>query len=471
MKKTISVLAVCWLASLPAHGLDLLEGYELGLSNDPLVLRTESERNAALKNKPIELAKLLPSITAGGSMAQYHTVTGQSYIVAQANTTQNYWQSSFNVNLMQPLFHYDSWVQFWQADHEIAQAQALLEAEYQNLAVRVAKGYFGVLAAEENIEFSKIELHSLELQLTQVRERLSVGFATVVDIDEVQAQRDQVSANLILADQALNDAKEALREIIGNVEINLTKLPDQLPLLNPEPMDVDAWRTTAQQSNLGIIAANSAAAVAKEQIDLQFAGHLPTLDIVASKSLGDTNRVRGVTYDSSSIGVQVNVPIFAGGGVNAKVEQARDQYERALHEVDRLRRAAERQVKDAFRGVLSSVGRVNALATALKSAQSALDAAQMGYQVGSRTVVDVLIEQSRFFGIRRDYAKARYEYLLNGLLLKQAAGTLTRDDVEAVNKLIHGINGRGVDETKLNQGNTQKVSAAQAKPSRRKESN
>lgn len=471
MKKTISVLALCWLASFPARGLDLLETYDLGLSNDPVLLRAESERNATLKNKPIGLAKLLPSVTVNGSMSQYYTVTGQSYIREQANTNQAYWQGAFNVNLVQPLFHYESWVQFWQADHQIAQAQALLEAEYQNLAVRVAKGYFGVLAAEENIEFSKIELRSLELQLTQVKERLSVGFATVVDIDEVQAQHDHVSANLILADQELNDAKEALREIIGDADISLTKLPDQLPLLNPEPQDVEAWRTTAQQSNLRIIAANSAAAVAREQIDSQFARHMPSLDIVGSKSLGDTNRVRGVTYDSSSIGVQVNVPIFEGGGVNAKVEQARDQYESALHEVDKQRRAAERQVKDAFRGVLSAVGRVNALATALKSAQSALDAAQMGYQVGSRTVVDVLIEQSKFFGIRRDYAKARYEYLLNGLLLKQAAGTLARDDMEAVNKLILGLSGRGGAGAKTYQGDSRKVPAAHAKPSRRKESN
>ncbi|MGZ8246706.1 MAG: TolC family outer membrane protein [Methylomagnum sp.] len=467
MKKTISVLAVCWLVSFSAHGLDLLESYELGLSSDPLLLRTETERNAALKNKPIGLAKLLPDVSLSGTFSGYHTVTGQSYISEQANTSQRYWQGSFNINLVQPLFHYESWVQFWQADHQIAQAQALLEAEYQNLAVRVAKGYFGVLIAEENVEFSKIELRSLELQLAQVKERLAVGFATVVDIDEVQAQYDKVSADIILADQALSDAKEALREIIGNVDIVLTKLPDQLPLLRPEPADVEAWRNTAQQSNLTIIAANSAAAVAKQQIDLQFAGHLPSLDIVGNKSMGDTNRIRGVTYESLSVGLQVNVPIFSGGGVNAKVEQARDQYEQALHEVDRQRRLVERQAKDAFRGVLSAVGRVNALTTALKSAQSALDAAQMGYQVGNRTVVDVLIEQSKFFGIRRDYARARYEYLLNGLLLKQAAGMLTREDVEAVNKLIHGVNGRGSADSKIIQGNTQKISAVPTKSSRR----
>jgi outer membrane protein len=440
MKRTISALAVCWLASLPAHGLDLLEAYQLGLSNDPVLLQSEAKRNAALKNKSIGLARLLPSVSLYGDFRQYHTITGKSPISAQANTDNKYWLGYYNLRLTQPLFHYDSWVQYWQADRQIAQAQATLEAEYQNLAIRVAKAYFAVLFAEENVEFTKVELQSLELQLAQVKERLAVGFATVVDQDEVQAQHDKVAADLILADQQLNDAKEALREIIGHVEIALVRAPEALPLLKPEPADMEVWRNTAQQSNLNIIAAVSGAEAAKENIDLNFAGHLPSLDLVAMKSQYNNNRPNGVAYDEENIGLSVNVPIYSGGGVNARVEQARDAYEQALQEVDKQRRTAERQVKDAYRGVLAAIGRVGALKTALKSAQSALDASQMGYQVGTRTMVDVLVVQSRFFGIRKDYAKSRYDYLLNGLLLKQAAGTLTGADVADVNAVIH--NGR-----------------------------
>lgn len=436
MKNTIFALVFCGLASFPAHGLDLLEAYQLGLGSDPLLLQAEAKRNATLKNKPIGLSRLLPSVSLYGDFRQYHTITGKSPITAQANTDNKYWFAYYNLRLTQPLFHYDSWVQFWQADHQISQVQAELEAEYQNLAVRVAKAYFEVLFAEENVEFTQVELRSLELQMIQVKERLAVGFATVVDQDEVQARYDKVTADLILADQQLNDAREALREIIGNVDIALVRVPDELPLLKPEPADVEVWRKTAQQSNLKIIAATSQAEVAKENIDLNFAGHLPTLDLVAVKGQYDNNRPNGVAYDEANIGVALNLPIYSGGGVNARTEQARDAYEQALHEVDRQRRAAERQVKDAFRGVLAAMGRVEALKTALKSGQSAMDASQMGYQVGTRTVVDVLIEQSRFFGIRKDYAKSRYDYLLNGLLLKQAAGTLTGADIADVNRLI-----------------------------------
>lgn len=436
MKQTIFALAFCGLASFPARGLDLLEAYQLGLTSDPVLLQAEAKRNGALKNKPIGLARLLPSVSLYGDFRQYHTITGKSPIGPQANTDNKYWMGYYNLRLTQPLFHYDSWVQYWQADHQISQAQAELEAEYQNLAVRVAKAYFAVLFAEENVEFIKVEQRSLDLQMTQVKERLAVGFATIVDQNEVQARSDKVAADLILADQQLNDAKEALREIIGNVDVALIPVPEDLPLSQPQPADVGVWLKTAQQSNLRIMASTSQAEVAKENIDLNFAGHLPTLDLVAIKGQYDNNRPNGVAYDEANIGVALNLPIYSGGGVNARTEQARDAYEHALHEVDRQRRAAERQVKDAFRGVLAAIGRVSALKTALKSGQSAMDASQMGYQVGTRTVVDVLIEQSRFFSIRKDYAQSRYDYLLNGLLLKQAAGSLTGADVADVNRLL-----------------------------------
>jgi outer membrane protein len=443
MKKSIFVLTACWVVSLPAYGLDLLEAYDLGLGNDPLVLQTEAVRNAAQKNKPIGIARLLPSISVNGDLTENHLVTGRSPITGQANTDNVYWMGEFTLRLTQPVFHYDAWVQLWQADNQIAQAQAQLEAEYQNLAIRVARSYFDTLAAEENIEFTTNELNSLNSQLTQVQERLAVGFSTVVDLNEIQAQRDKVVADLILAEQQLNDAKEALREIIGSVTVTLAKVSDELPLVKPEPANMDVWRDTALQNNLGIIAAISGAEIAKQTIDLNFSEHLPTVDIQGTKSMSDNNRPTGITTDQESVGVFVNVPLYAGGGVNARVAQARDSYAQALHEVDKQRRATERQVADAFRGVLSAIGRVGALKTALKSAESALEATQMGYRVGTRTAVDVLVEQSKFFGIRRDYSRAKYDYLLNGLLLKQAAGTLVREDIDRMNALIQRAKSMG----------------------------
>lgn len=439
----MSLLALCWLMSFPAHGLDFLQTYELGLSNDPKVLQAEASRNAAQKSKPIGLAKLLPTLSFTGNLMENHTVTGQSPIFRQANTDNVYWSGLWSLNLVQPIFHYDAWAQFWQADSQIAQAQAQLEEAYQDLATRVAKSYFGVLASEENLEFSQNELNSLDLQIAQVKERLALGFSTIVDLDTVQAQRDQVQADLILADQQLNDAKEALREIIGNNPANLDKVPDEFFLARPQPENLEVWRDTALQSNLLVIAAQNQAEFTKRNIDVSFAGHLPSLDLQGSVTGSDTNRPTGIAYQTESIGLQFTMPIYAGGGVNARVEQARDLYENSLQKVDQQRRAVERQVKDAFRGVFSAIGRVGALGTALKSAASALEATEVGYQVGTRTVVDVLVVQSKFFSTRRDYARSRYDYLINSLLLKQAAGILTRSDMEAVNVLIHQNRGAG----------------------------
>lgn len=436
MKRFIPVVML-GLANGPVYGLDLLQAYEMGLRNDPQVLQFEANRNAAQKAKPIGIAKLLPTLSFSGNISQNHLMTTRSPIQGQANTDDIFWSGQWGLNLVQPVFHYESWAQLWQADSQIAQAEAELEGGYQDLAIRVAKSYFEVLANEESLEFSKIELHSLEMQIAQVKERLALGFSTVVDLDTVQAQHDQVEADLIAADQKLNDAKEALREIIGDIAVSLDRVPDEIHLARPQPENLDEWRNTALKNNLQVLAALSAAEFSKRQIDVNFAGHLPSIDIQGSKTVADNNRPTGIQYDQETIGIQFTMPLYAGGGVNARVEQARDLYEKSLQEVDQQRRATERQVKDAFRGVLSAISRVGALGTALKSAASALEATEVGFQVGTRTMVDVLVLQSKFFGTRRDYARTRYDYLLNGLLLKQAAGTLLRTDIEAVNALIH----------------------------------
>jgi outer membrane protein len=438
MNKSIIVLA-CWLASQQASGMDLLEAYELGLRKDPLVLQAEAKRNATQKTKPIGVAKLLPNVSFNGDYTENHALTSNSNILTESNTDSVYQVGEFTLRLSQPVFHYDSWVQIWQADNQIAQVQAQLEAAYQDLAIRVAKSYFDVLYGEENLEVTSLQLHSLDVQLEQVKERLAVGFSSIVDLSAIQAQRDQVAADMIRADQALNDAKEALREILGNVDIDhLAKLPERIPLHKPEPQDIEAWREMALRNNLNVIAALSGAEVAKQNIDLNFAGHLPTIDIQGTKVFYNSNRPPfGLVNNAESIGVYVNVPVFAGGGVDARVEQARDSYEQAQQVVDQQRRATQRQVKDAYRGVLAAIGKVGALSTALKSAGDALEASEVGFQVGTQSAVDVLIVQSKYFGIRKDYARTRYDYLLNGLLLKQASGTLARDDIDAVNILIH----------------------------------
>lgn len=423
----------------PADALDLLQAYDLGLRNDPVVLASEASRNSVAQNKAINRAQLLPSLAFTGQIDEYHVVSyAQNYLYRNAGE-QYFWQSSAGFQLTQPLFHYDYWVRLWQSGDQIAEAEARLTSEYQKLATRVAEAYFNGLAAADQVRFTGLQLQSLESRLDQVREQLEVGFSTVVDVDSIQAEYDRVRADLILAEQRRDDARESLREIIGgDVPPELVSVPEGVPLIRPEPDKVEAWRDMALQSNLDVVAALNAAEVAKRNIDIQYAGHLPTVDLTGQKNFSDTNRIGGISADAENIGVNVRVPLFAGGGINARVVQAEHAYQQAVHEVDRRRRVAERQVKDAFRAISSSISRVRALEASIKSSESSLAATEMGYQVGTRTVVDIIIEQSRLYGSRTEHAKARYEYLKNRLILKQVTGTLMRVDVETLNALLHG---------------------------------
>ncbi len=423
----------------PVDALDLLQAYDLGLRNDPVVLASEASRNSVAQNKAINRAQLLPSLAFTGQIDEYHVVSyAQNYLYRNAGE-QYFWQSSAGFQLTQPLFHYDYWVRLWQSGDQIAEAEARLTSEYQKLATRVAEAYFNGLAAADQVRFTGLQLQSLESRLDQVREQLEVGFSTVVDVDSIQAEYDRVRADLILAEQRRDDARESLREIIGgDVPPELVSVPEGVPLIRPEPDKVEAWRDMALQSNLDVVAALNAAEVAKRNIDIQYAGHLPTVDLTGQKNFSDTNRIGGISADAENIGVNVRVPLFAGGGINARVVQAEHAYQQAVHEVDRRRRVAERQVKDAFRAISSSISRVRALEASIKSSESSLAATEMGYQVGTRTVVDIIIEQSRLYGSRTEHAKARYEYLKNRLILKQVTGTLMRVDVETLNALLHG---------------------------------
>ena len=432
-------LIACMLFLRVCYAIDLLEAYNLGLTSDPKVLAAEAYRNSVQKTKPIGLAGLLPSVVLNLNASGLQADTGKSPYIGQANTAVIFGQGSINLQLKQPLFRYDAWVTYWQADYKLAQAQAQLEAEYQDLAVRVAKAYFEVLYAEDIVDFTNIQLKGLEAQANMVKERLNLGFSTVVDLNETESRRDKIAADLIQAEQKLNDAREALREIIGVYEYNLIKLPEFIQLNSPLPEDIEKWSEVAQQGNLQIIAATSAAEIARHDIDFNYAGHLPTIDLTASQYTTGNNRPTGAyQLNQQEIGLVMSIPIYQGGGVSARVDQARDIYEQSLHQLDQQRRSTQRLVKDAYRGVLTSIKRIGALQSALKSGLSALEGAQMGFQVGSRTIVDILVQQSIYFQYWSEYARARYDYLINGLMLKQAAGLLQQTDIDATNQVIKG---------------------------------
>lgn len=437
-KNTLKICVLLLACALPitlAQAKDLLATYELAMQRDPLLRQAEATRSAVLETKPQSVARLLPTVTIAGTLNQNYLLTSNTPITVQKGTA-NFWDSTASINLKQPIYHHEYWVQLSQADNQIAQVEAAYAAAQQSTGIRVAQAYFNLLYAQDNLEFSQAEKQSIAHQLEEAKARFEVGLNTITDMNQAQAGFDQAKANTIKAENDVDNAREALREIIGEYVDSLAGLAREFPLKSPQPADLAEWDRRAQESNLNIIAAINNSEQAKKGIELQFAGHLPSLDLVGSASVIDNNRPNGVRTEAEAIGVQVIVPVFQGGSVNSHVRQARHEFEAAQDSLDAQRRLVTKLVKNAYRGVLSSISQVESLMTAVASAQSALEATEAGFATGTRTMAEVLTEQRNLFQAKRDYAKARYDYIVNSLTLKQAASELQREDIEFVNRWL-----------------------------------
>ncbi len=386
----------------------------------------EAARLATLESKPQSRALLFPAISANAN------TTGNR--LEMPSGTSHFNSSGYTLSLTQPVYHHDTYVQLRQADARIAQADALFGAARQDLMLRSATRYFDVLAAQDNLEFARAEKKAIARELEQSRQRFAVGLVAITDVQEAQARFDTALAQEIAAERQLTTGVEALREITARQHDALAVLTEQLPLLTPDPADVEQWTETALKQNLQYTAAQHASAVAEEEIARQRAGHYPTLDIVGNRVFSESSASETL---NDSISLQINAPIFQGGLVNSRTREARHKYTQAQENQEQQLRSMVRQTRDAYAGVIAGISRVKALKQAVLSHQTALEATEAGLQVGTRTEVDVLDAQRELFRARRDYARARYDYILEGLRLKQAAGTLSQTDLEQVNTWLH----------------------------------
>lgn len=432
--RIISLLFVSVLNDSRVLAKDLLEIYELALLNDPQIKAAQARRDAVLQSKPQSIARLLPSISANGQYDRIRSDNKSSFVAARSGTTEQFWQTRGTIDLRQALFNVEFWVQLGQADNQIAQSEAEYAAEHQNLIVRTSRAYFDVLSAQDSLEFATAEKIAIARQLDQAKQRFEVGLIAITDVHEAQAGFDQARADEIAALNELDNAKEGLLEIIGDDSADLSPLGEVLPLDLPAPDDINEWSLVAEIQNLNIIAAKNQTEVTRKNIKLQRAGHFPRIDLVAQYGYNDDTRAFGVSADTQSLGVQLNVPIFEGGAVNSRSQQAHHEYQAAREDLERQRREVKRQVRNAYRGVLSTVSQVKALQATLVSSRSALEATEAGFEVGTRTMVDVLSEQRNLFSVKRDYSRTRYDYIVNRLLLKQAASSLSQADLDEMNE-------------------------------------
>jgi outer membrane protein len=417
-----------------ANAADLLTVYRLAQENDPDIAAARANRDAVFEVKPIAESQLLPSLTLTGD-ASYTTQRITDSPTGRSN--DDFTDGGAAVQLVQPLYRKGLSIRVEQAEDQVDQAEYDYEAAQQNLILRVSDAYFGVLAAIDNVEFAVSERTAIARQLDQAKQRFEVGLIAITGVHEAQARFDQARADEIGANNTLDNAIEALLQITGERIEAIAPLRRNLPLNNPEPVSLDVWADTALANNPGVVSARFDAEIAKKQIAFEDAADSPALDLVGSYGTSFSNARNGIDARSGVIGLQLSIPLYTGGGVQASTRQARHQYSAAQELLERRRREVRTQVRNAYRGVLSSISRVNALEATNVSAQSALEATEAGFDVGTRTLVDVLNSQRDLFAARRDLAQSRYDYILNTLLLFEAAGSLSETDVELVNTWLN----------------------------------
>jgi outer membrane protein len=429
------VIVIFLAAISPAvYAQDLLEVYELALQNDPVLKQANASQLAVGESKDQSIANFLPNVSVTGN-STVNRLNNKRFTYQGAGL-QNYSDNYFNVNLTQPLFHWEHWIQLSQSDNQIAQAEADYQAELQKLMVKVADAYFNVLSAEDNLEFSRAEKQAIARQLDQAKQQFAIGVIGITESQQAQAAFDTATANEIEAANNVDNQKEALAEIIGEQDLALDALGEKIPLARPEPDDISAWSSSAEVGNFSIISAFNQMEFARKAIDLQRSGHLPKLDLTASAGQYDTSSNFGLRGSTEVVGLRLDVPLFEGGAVNSRTREAGYKYEQAKEQLTAAKRAVNRQVKDAYRGVTTSISRVEALKTAVSSAEVSLQSTEAGFEVGVRTLVEVLDEQRNLYRAKRDYSRTRYDYLLNTLKLKQASSSLAQTDMEQINRLL-----------------------------------
>src|SRR5262249_39835353 len=345
------------------------------------------------------------------------------------NTISKAW----SLNLRESLFSWSNWMSVRQADKQVAQAEATYQAAQQDLILRVAQAYFNVLSTLDGLEANQPSLKARARQLDQANKRFEVGLIPITDVQEAKAARDTAAAAVIQAKRLLATAGDQLSEITGQKYDALNKPGDDMPLNTPQPAEEDRWVTVSLDQNASLLSSRLAADIARENVRIAFGGHLPTLVLLGSKSgtMSDGNETFAGSPFSLTPAVndrqytlQITVPIFSGGLTQSKVRQAQYQWIAAKEGVVQTSRATERQARDAYLGVISGIARVQALRQALESSQTALKATEAGYEVGTRTAVDVLNSRRLLVQAQTDYAVSRYDYIVSIIQLRLAAGNL-----------------------------------------------
>jgi outer membrane protein len=459
MRRTfgLALLLLAATTAVPAH--DLIAVFEDALTNDPQLRAADANRLAQREARPQAWAALLPQLSGTASITRDMAsgpsdtlsvnANNQPILVPQTDsitTTTKQW----SLNLQQSVFSWANWMSLRAANAQVAQAEATYQAAEQDLVMRVGQAYFNVLSAEDALEAQQSSLDAISRQLDQANQRFEVGQIAITDVQEAKAARDTASAAVIAAKRTLATTEDQLQEITSKKYERLAKPGNDMPLNMPEPADENGWVTVSLDQNLALISSRLAADIARENVRVALGGHMPTVAIVASDS--DSDAVANERLDSQGVSqsfsnattrvhdkqvsLQITVPLFTGGLTQSRVRQSQYLWIAAKEQFVQTSRATERQARDAYLGVISGIARVKALRQALESSQTALTATEAGYEVGTRTAVDVLNSRRTLVQAQTDYSTSRYDYIVSVFQLHLAAGSLNFAKLAEINRWL-----------------------------------
>ncbi|MET0505850.1 MAG: TolC family outer membrane protein [Luteibacter sp.] len=455
LKSLIVALAMV-AAPLASPAEDLLDAYRQARANDPVLSQADASRLATHEDVAQTRALLLPQVDARLSMDQSDAAgptrtpiygADGTGVVGYSGDTGHTRTRELGATVSQSIVDIGRYTDL-EAARSLADSQdATYEAALQRLYTRVATAYFQVLTDEDALTFAKANEQALGRELDREQHRFGVGLVTITDVQDTKASHDGAVASVITAENSLADSREALTQITGQPADHLKKLRETLPMDLPMPNEARAWVAEAVRMNPTLIAAQYNVDSAEHSIGSARAGHLPTVDasLGYSKSAAwNQNAVGGTasgTQSSSHPGVTsanltLNVPVFSGGATQSRVRQSTYQRDAAEDALEITRREVVRDTLNYFRSVVAGVSKVAATRAAVDSAEIARDASQAGVVVGTRTIVDVLLAQQSVTSALSDYSQARHAFVLDKLLLEQAAGTIGVKDLEAVNSLL-----------------------------------
>ncbi len=458
MKKTILSLIIALASATSSTGVyadDLSSVYQQALLNDPLVLKAQAQYMIVKEDINIARSALLPHINASGNISSRES-DSQNYnsdfgpIGSTVTSTTD--STSYSISLNMQLYHHDTWLRLSTAEKSAHQSDLQYQIAKQDLIVRVTQAYFALLSTKDDLVFAQAEKQAIARQLEQTKQRFSVGLTAITDVHEAQAQYDNAVTAEIQSENAIYNAEENLRVITNTYPRNISTLDtSRFSTTAPTPSTADEWQRTAEAKSLDLIAAKVGIELAKKGIDIARAGHYPTLDLngnlgsskSSSSFAGEFGSLSFPTtpfFDNQSVGITLTVPIYSGGATSSSVRQAQSRFVSASQDLSLAHRNIVRTTRNAYNTVIAAISAIKSLEQAVLSAEKALEATEAGFEVGTRTIVDVLNSTRNLFNAKRNLSSTRYAYIQNVLLLKRAGGTITDNDITAISQGLVAAN-------------------------------